>query len=198
MLATGRHVRDGLPVVLLGVRSADDHGEGVVEAKGRLYLDVETVFVEAGDGFVDSGGVAVEGLFEDGGEGGAGVLGIGVDAAGDEGLMAEVGAGEVEAAVDLLVSLGFNLLGEEFAEDDLLGEVLGSDGDAGGAWRGAGGEEEECGEEEFEWHWDEGNAGEPGLAFPKTRLRGRYQNQELPWGEPVRGCILFSPLRTKN
>ena len=97
-------------------------------------------------------GVALAGrrerLLEDGGEGGAGVLDVGVDAAAGEGLLADVAAGEVEAAVDALGMAfggedGFDLLGEEFAEDDLLGEVLGADDDARGARRGAGGEKQQ-------------------------------------------------------
>ena len=62
--------------------------------------------VEGADGGEDLRGVALAGwrerLLEDGGEGGAGVLDVGVDAAGGERLLADVAAGEVEAAVDVL------------------------------------------------------------------------------------------------
>ena len=82
-------------------------------------------------------------LLEDCGERGAGVFDVGVDAAAGEGLLADVAAGEVEAAVDSLGMAfggvdGFDFLGEEFAEDDLLGEVLGADDDARGARRSTG------------------------------------------------------------
>jgi hypothetical protein len=86
-----------------------------LKAEARADEDVVTLVVEAGDGGVDLGGVAVEGLFEDGGEGGAGVLDVGVDAVGDKGLLAEVAAGEPEAALDGAAAGGFDLLGEELA-----------------------------------------------------------------------------------
>jgi hypothetical protein len=90
-----------------------------------------------------------ERLLEDGGERGAGVFDVGVDATGGEGLLADVAAGEVEAAVDFNVGLalggvdGFDLLGEQFAEDDLLGEVLGANNYFRGAGRRAGAEGEQ-------------------------------------------------------
>jgi hypothetical protein len=81
-------------------------------------------------------------LFENRGKCGAGVLDIGVDAAGDEGLVADVAAGEIEAALDLDMGFGFDFLGEEFAEDDLFGEVLCADDGVVGTRRGAGGEKD--------------------------------------------------------
>ena len=90
----------------LGVVGADDHGEGVFEAERRLDADVVARGVEGADGGEDAGGVALAGrrerLLEDRGERGAGVFDVGVDAAADEGLLADVAAGEVEAAVDSL------------------------------------------------------------------------------------------------
>ena len=40
----------------------------------------------------------------------------------------------------------FDLLGDDFAEDELFGEILGADDDAVGARRSAGGEEEQRGQ----------------------------------------------------
>ena len=82
--------------------------------------------------------IAIERLLENGGEGGAGVFDVGIDAPGDQGLVADVAAGEIEAALDLEMRLGFDFLGEQFAEDHLLGEVLGADDGMVGARRGAG------------------------------------------------------------
>ena len=135
-----------------GFVAAHDHGEGVFEAEAGFDFDFVSLIVELRDGGEDGGFVVGgwERLFEDGGEGGAAVFDVGVDATGDEGLMAEIAAGEVEAAFDFLrmafaCELGFDLLREQFAEDDLLGEVFGSDDDGRGAWGGAGceGQEEE-------------------------------------------------------
>ncbi len=68
--------------------------------------------------------------FENRGQGGAGVFGIDIDAAAENRLLADVCARQVEAALDRQVGLVFDLLGEDFAEDELLGEVLGADDDA--------------------------------------------------------------------
>jgi hypothetical protein len=127
-------VGDGVEIEATGVVGADDHGKGVLEAERRLDVDFVARFVEAADGGENAGGVALAGwgkrLLEDGGEGGSGVFDVGVDAASGEGLLADVAAGEVEATGYMLVGAtflrvdGFDLLGEEFAEDDLLGEIF--------------------------------------------------------------------------
>ena len=140
-----------MQVETVGVGAAHDHREGVVEAEAGFDFDLIFRRVELRDGGEDLRGVFVDGLLEDSGQGGAGVFDVGVDAAADEGLMAEVAAGEVEAAVyfvRLAFGLvdGFDLLGEEFAEDDLFGEVFGADGDAGAA-RGGAGTEKNCGKQ---------------------------------------------------
>ena len=60
--------------------------------------------------------------------------------------MADVGAGQIETALDGEMGSVFDFLGDEFAKDELLGKVLGADDDpilAGGA---AGGEENGEGE----------------------------------------------------
>ncbi len=66
-------------------------------------------------------------MFEDRGQRGAGVFGISVDASGKNALMGNVSAAEIETAFDGEMSFVFDLLGNEFSEDDLLGEVLASD-----------------------------------------------------------------------
>ncbi len=43
---------------------------------------------------------------------------------GEDRLLADECAGEIEAALDGQVSAGFDDLSEEFSEDELLGEVL--------------------------------------------------------------------------
>jgi hypothetical protein len=121
----------------------DHHGKGVFEAERGSDCDLVAGRVEAPNGKENSIGIAIERLFQDGGEGGAGVFDVGIDATGDERLVADVTAGEVEAALDLKVRSGFDLLGEQFAEDDLFGEVLGADHGMIGAGRGTTEEKEE-------------------------------------------------------
>ena len=43
--------------------------------------------------------------------------------------MANIGAGKVETALDRQVSFIFDLLRDDFAEDELLGEIFGADDD---------------------------------------------------------------------
>ena len=57
--------------------------------------------------------------------------------------MADVASGEVETALHREMSLVFDLLGDDFAEDELFGEILGADYDAIRARRAAGGEKEQ-------------------------------------------------------
>ncbi len=55
--------------------------------------------------------------------------------------MADVAAGQVETALDREMGFVFDLLGDQFAQDELLGKVLGADDDAilaGGAAGGGG------------------------------------------------------------
>ena len=71
--------------------------------------------------------IAINGLLQYRGECGAGVFNVGVDAAGNQRLMADVTAGEIEAALDLQMCFRFDLLREQLAEDDLLSEILCAD-----------------------------------------------------------------------
>src|SRR5579863_4853967 len=98
----------------LGVVAADDHGEGVFKAERRAGGDLVAGFVETLNCGKDARGVSIKWLLEDGGEGSAGVFNVGVDAAGDQRLLADVAAGEVEAAFDLESRFGYDLLREQF------------------------------------------------------------------------------------
>ena len=68
----------------------------------------------------------------------ASVFGINVDAAGEDGLVANVGAGEIKAALDGKTSFIFDLLRKKFPENQLLGKVLGADDNPLGARRTTG------------------------------------------------------------
>ena len=66
--------------------------------------------------------LSVGGFVEDGGEGGAGVFDVEVEVAGEQSFLAEERAAEIGFAIDVDAGAGFDVLGEEFGEDDLLGE----------------------------------------------------------------------------
>src|SRR6266478_8930327 len=59
--------------------------------------------------------------------------------------MANVAAGKIEAAFDGEMSFVFDLLGDDFTEDELFGEIFGADDDAVSARRTAGREKEQRG-----------------------------------------------------
>ena len=64
--------------------------------------------------------------------------------------MADVAAGKIEAAFDRKMSFVFDLLGDDFAEDELFGEIFGADDDAVGARRAAGSEQQRRREREWQ------------------------------------------------
>jgi hypothetical protein len=125
----GCNIGDFLQMEVFGVVTADDHSESVFKAEGLGNFEVEALGVELLDAIVDSGGVAGRRLVEDGGEGGAGVFDIKVELAGLESFVDEERAAEVGLADDGDAGAGFDVLSEEFGEDNLFGEELGADGD---------------------------------------------------------------------
>src|SRR6202158_2999196 len=113
----------------LGVFAADDHGESVLEAERLGDFQVETLGVALFHAIVDIVWVAARGFVEDGGEGRAGVFDIEGEIPGEERFLAEERAAEIRFAFDVDAGAGFDVLGEELREDDLLGEKFGTDGD---------------------------------------------------------------------
>ena len=69
-------------------------------------------------------------LFQNCRERGAGVFGVDVDASGENALMRDVSSAKIEPALNRKVSLVLDLLCDEFAEDDLFGEIFASHDDA--------------------------------------------------------------------
>ena len=137
----GGGLGDGSQVEAARVFAPDFDGEGVVETEGAADCQLEARRIFSLDAGVDVFFAAGRILFEDGGQGGAGVFRVDVDASAEDRLVADVAAGQVETALHREMGLVFDLLGNEFAQDELLGKVLGADDDpilAGGA---AGGQE---------------------------------------------------------
>src|SRR6266498_1662344 len=145
-----RSVRGGLRECLqmqaTGVLASNFDGEGVVEAEGRAEGQVETLLVFRLHAIVNRFPICCGRLLQDCGQRCAGVFEIDVDASGEQALVRDVSAAEIETSLDRKMSFVFDLLGDEFSEDDLLGEVLASDDDAGSVRTGGekGGREEKC------------------------------------------------------
>ena len=77
----------------------------------------------------DSLGIAIERLLENGSERGPRILRINIDASGQNPLMRNVSSTQIKSALDRKMSFIFDLLRDEFPEDDLFGEVLASHDD---------------------------------------------------------------------
>src|SRR6266436_7877607 len=120
-----------LDIEIFGVGAADDHGEGVLEAERLGDFEAKALGVELLDAIVNGSGIAMRSFVEHGGEGSTGVFHIEVKLAGLESSVHEERAAEVGLANDGDAGAGFDVLGEKFSEDNLLGEKLGADGDFG-------------------------------------------------------------------
>jgi len=120
----GGEVGHGEEVEALRVVATDDHGESVFKAERLGENEVEALSVLIFDASVDGGGgiVGRRGFVEDGGESGAGVLDVEIEIAGEEGLVDKESAAEIGLANDRDAGASFDVLGEEFGENDLLGE----------------------------------------------------------------------------
>src|SRR5205823_463265 len=105
----------------------DLDGESVIEAKGLTDFKVEPFGVLRFDLVVDLFGIVGRSLFQDCGERGTSVFGIDVNAAAENCLMANVAASKIETAFDRKMGFVFDLLGDDFTEDELFGEILGAD-----------------------------------------------------------------------
>ncbi len=69
-------------------------------------------------------------FFEYGGQGRACVFGVDVDIPGDHRLLGQKCAAEIELSADMSVQAILEMLGHDFSEDQLLGEILRGDSDA--------------------------------------------------------------------
>src|SRR5260370_19812420 len=106
----------------LRVIAADDHGESIFEAEWRGDFEMEAVGVELLDAVIDGGGITLGSFVEDGGEGGAGVFDVEVELACEKCFVDEECAAKIRLSDDGNAGPGFNVLGQEFGEHDLLGE----------------------------------------------------------------------------
>jgi len=119
----GGEIGHGMEMEVVGVVGADNHGEGVLEAERFGEIEIETLGVLLLHAIVDGGGVICSrGFVENGGEGGAGIFNVEIEVAGEERFVDQESATEIGFALDGDVCSGFDVLGEEFGEDDLLGE----------------------------------------------------------------------------
>jgi len=125
-----------LEMELLGVGAANDHRKRVFESERLSDIEMEALGIASFDALVDGARVGVVGgrFVEDGGEGGAGVFDVEVEVTREECFLAEERAAEIGFSVYMNTGAGFDVLREEFGEDDLLGEKFGADGNVRLRW----------------------------------------------------------------
>src|SRR5439155_20499745 len=110
--------------------SADLDGECVIEAESRADGQVELLFVFGFHTIINSLFVRGWTCFQDRSQRGSGVFGIDIDAAGQNALMRNVGPAQIKTPLDGKMSFVFDLLRDDFAENDLLSEILAADDNA--------------------------------------------------------------------
>ena len=89
--------------------------ESVIEAEIGAYFKVKARLVLTGDGFENLLRILRRRQFQNCGKGGAGVLGVNIDASGENGLVTDIGARQVKTAFDREVGFAFDLLSDDFA-----------------------------------------------------------------------------------
>lgn len=129
-------------VILARIVTADDHGESVFKAERFGDFERETAGVFVAHTSIDGIRIA-SGIFtEDGGKSGSGIFDIKIDIAVQHGFVNQESAAEIGFAFDGNPGPRFDVLGEEFGEDDLFGKEFGGDDEMGFARSAARGEEQ--------------------------------------------------------
>src|SRR5271169_6769925 len=109
----------GMEMEVVGVVAADNHGKGVFEAKRFGEFEIETLGVLLLHAIVDGSGVVCSrGFVQNGGKGGAGIFNVEIEIAGEERFVDQESATEISFALDVDVGAGFDVLGQEFGQDD--------------------------------------------------------------------------------
>src|ERR1700686_4948058 len=113
-----------MEVELRGIITAHYHGESIVEPERRHHFHCESSSVLLLYAMKYGRGIVLRRFIQDRGESRAGIFGIKVDFPGNERLMAEQGATEVDAPFHTQRRMRLNLLREQLRQHDLLGEIL--------------------------------------------------------------------------
>jgi len=125
-----------LEMELLGVRAANDHRKRVFESERLGNIEVKLLGVASFDALINGARVGVVGgqFVEDSGQRGTGVFDVEVEITREECFLAEERAAEIRFSVYVNAGASFDVLREEFGEDDLLGEKFGADGNVRLRW----------------------------------------------------------------
>src|ERR1700686_1508235 len=132
-------LRESVQVKAPRVLATNCDSKSVVEAKRMAEGQVGPALIFGFDAIVNRFSIRPGGFLQYGRECGAGVFGIDVNASGENALVRDVSAAQIETTLDRELRFVLDLLRDEFAEDDLLGEVFATDDNAG--MRRAGGKQ---------------------------------------------------------
>jgi hypothetical protein len=135
----GREVGAATETEVLGIVAADDHDKSVFEAERLGDFEVEALRVLLPDALIDGGGIVRGSFVEDGRECSARVLDVKIEVTGKESFVNKERAAKVGLALDRDSGAGFDVLGKKLGKDDLLGEELRADDNAGTGRFAAGG-----------------------------------------------------------
>src|SRR5882757_3016332 len=113
----------------LRVIAADDHCESILEAERLGDFKMEAIGGELLDAVIDGGGIALRSFVEDGGQCRAGVFDVEVQLAGEKCFVDEECSAKISLSDDGNAGLGFDVLGQEFGEHNLLGKKFGANRD---------------------------------------------------------------------
>src|SRR5208282_558234 len=123
-----------LQVQAARVLAADHHGEGVVKSERWSHGEAELRFVALLHASINFQLVAAalpvaRLFFENRRQRGAGIFRVDVDSSGEDCLLANERASQIEAALHGQMSPAFDDLSEQFSQNELLSEILGSNHD---------------------------------------------------------------------
>src|SRR5882672_7038240 len=109
---------------LRGVISAHHHGKRIVESERRHHFHAESRTILVLYAMKYRRRIVLRRFTQDRGESGPCVFGIKVDFPGNERLMTEQSAAEIDAPFHMQRRMRFNLLREQLRQHNLLGEIL--------------------------------------------------------------------------
>src|SRR6266478_5391584 len=113
-----------MKVELRGIITAHHHGERIIESERRHHFHTKSRTILVLYAMKYRRRIGLRRFMQDRGESRACVFGIKIDFPGDERLMTQQSATEINAPLHMQRRMCLNLLREQLRQDNLLGEVL--------------------------------------------------------------------------
>src|SRR5208337_1649303 len=123
-------LRQAFEVQTAGIIAPNLHGKRIVESEAWSQCQTQTLFVFVLYSLINFSPASFGVSLQNCAQSRAGIFRVNVDAPRQHGLMADIRSGKIKASLHLETSLSFNLLCDEFAENQGLGKVLGANHNA--------------------------------------------------------------------